>query len=73
MNTPASVTRPVRTAGQASVAWLVTEGVDSFFYDFDDRQYGVVLGLLTVVFSWVQVQLENHAGSGILRNPNADE
>ena len=69
-NSPDSVTRPVRTAGQASLAWLVTEGVDSFFYDFDDRQYGVVLGLLTVTFSWLQVQIENHANKGLLRDVN---
>lgn len=66
----AKVARPVRTAGQASVAWLVTEGVDSFFYDFDDRQYGVVLGLLTVIFSWLQVLVENKAGAGVLRTPD---
>jgi hypothetical protein len=69
----ASVTRPVRTAGQASVAWLVTEGIDSFFYDFDDRQYGVVLGLLTVAFSWVQVLIENKTDTGLLRDPAANE
>lgn len=68
MSTPATVTRPVRTAGQASVAWLVTEGVDSFFYDLDDRQYGVVLGLLTVLFSFIQVQVENRTNTGLLRD-----
>lgn len=68
MSVATSVTRPVRTAGQASVAWLVTEGVDSFFYDFDDRQYGVVLGLLTVVFSWLQVVAENYTNTGVLRD-----
>ena len=65
-----SVTRPVRTGAQVSVAWLVTEGIDSFFFNFDDRQYGVVLGLLTVVFSWVQVVAENYFGKGLLRDPD---
>ena len=70
MSTPATITRPVRTAGQATVGWIVTEGIDAFFYDMDDRQYGVLLAGLTVLFSWLQVQVENFTDKGLLRNPD---
>jgi len=63
-----AVARPVRTAGQGTVAWLVTEGIDSFLVDLDERQYGVAVGLLTVAFSFVQNVVENGWGKALLRD-----
>lgn len=63
------VARPVRSAAQGSVAWIAVELVDSFFYNLDERQYGVLVAALTVVFGWVQVLVENKVGVGFFRKP----
>lgn len=45
------VTNPTRTAAQLIPAAVVTEFVDAFCYDMDDKQYAALLGLLLLVFS----------------------
>lgn len=70
MSVAAKVARPVRTASQATVSWIVVEGIDAFITDLDDRQYGVAVAGLTVLFGWIQVVVENYLGSGFLRTPD---
>lgn len=60
--------RPVRTAVQGTPAWIITEMVDAFLVDLTDRQYGILVLFLTMVFSFVQTAIENKTGKGLLRN-----
>ena len=63
-----AVTRPARTAVQGGVAFGVTELLDSFnILPMDDRQYGAVLLLLTIVLGAAQAAVENYLGHGFLR------
>lgn len=59
--------RPLRTAPQGGAAWAVTEGVDAFIWNMDDRQYGILVVLLTMLFSFVQAAIENGIGKAFLR------
>lgn len=59
-----AIARPVRTAAQATPAWVLTELVDAWFYDMDERQFGAAVLALTLLFGWVQALLENKRGSG---------
>lgn len=70
MTGPAStaLSRPVRTAVQATPAFAVTEFVDAFLLDMSDRQYGALVVLLTLVLGWAQVAVENRIGRGLLRS-----
>jgi hypothetical protein len=69
-----SVANPVRTGLQGGAAWVVTEGIDAFLYDMDDRQYGVALVGLAMVFSFIQNVAENHFGVGLFRRvPEPDQ
>lgn len=64
----AIVNRPVRTAAQSTVAFAVVEFTDSFnIISMDERQYGAAVVILTIVFSWVQVLVENKLNIGFLR------
>ena len=63
------VSRPVRSAAQGSVAWIAVELIDSFFYNMDERQYGVLVAAFTVIFGWIQVLVENKWGKAFLREP----
>jgi hypothetical protein len=60
--------RPARTAIQATPAWIITEFVDAWFYDMNDRQFGVLVLLLTTLFAWGQAAIENAKGAGFLRS-----
>lgn len=62
-----AVARPLRTAGQGGLGWIVTELVDAFVYDMTDRQYGVLVLALGVLFSFLQTVAENHTGTAVLR------
>lgn len=62
-----SVARPARTVIQGTPAWLITSLIDSF-YDLTDYQFGIVALLLTGAISYVQTEIENHLGKGLLRN-----
>lgn len=70
---PAAVARPLRTAIQASPAWVITECIDAFIYDMSDRQFGALMGLLLVLVSWTQVLVENKAGVGLFRDVENDQ
>ncbi len=69
-----TVANPVRTGLQGGAAWGVTEFLDAFeIVAMDERQYGVTLVLLTMVFSALQNGIENYFGVGFLRKvPQAD-
>jgi hypothetical protein len=43
-------------------AGVVTELVDIFVYDMDERGYAAVFAALTLVFSWAQAARENSTG-----------
>lgn len=63
-----TLANPVRTGVQGGLAWGVTEFLDAFnIVEMDDRQYGVSLLLLTIVFSFVQNLGENYLGVAFLR------
>lgn len=62
-----SVARPARTAIQATPAFILTQLVDSF-YNLNDTQFGLVVLVLTALISYVQTEIENHTGKGLLRN-----
>lgn len=68
-NVSEAVARPVRTAAQATPSWILTELVDAFFYDLDERQFAVLVLFLTLVFGYIQNAVENHREKGFfLRN-----
>lgn len=62
-----ALARPVRTGLQGTPAWVITEGIDAWVYDMNDRQYGVLVLLLTMLVGWMQTAYENHVGKGLLR------
>lgn len=59
--------RPLRTAPQGGGAWAVTEFIDAFIHNMDDRQYGILVVLLTIFFSYAQTAIENYKGKAFLR------
>lgn len=63
---------PVRTAVQMAPAAVITEFIDVFFYDFDERQYAVVGALLTLVLSFTQNLVEELKGRAFLKEHPAD-
>ncbi len=63
-----SVARPVRTLGQLTASAVFTEFIDAFLYDMSEKQYAALLGLLTILFTWLQVIVENWRGKALLRN-----
>lgn len=60
--------RTIRTAPQGGLAWALTEGVDAFIYNFDDRQYGIAVVLLTMLVVFIQNAIENGIGKAFLRD-----
>lgn len=62
--------RTVRTAIQASPALAIVEGIDAWYYDMNDRQYGVSVILLTMLFSFLQTTYEDYKGRALLRESN---
>lgn len=62
-----AIARPARTAMQATPAWIITEFVDAWFYDMNDRQFSVTVLALTMVFSSLHALIEDRVGKGILR------
>lgn len=63
---------PVRTAVQMAPAVVVTEFIDAFFYDFDERQYTVFAAALTLVFSFGQNLFEELKGRAFMKENPAD-
>lgn len=64
---PDTVARPVRGAAQGATSYIVVEFVDSFLYDMNDKQYGAAVALLAILFSFIQVVVENYMGKAVLR------
>jgi hypothetical protein len=62
-----AVARPVRTVSQGGAGWVITELIDSFLWNMNDRQYGILVIALTGVIGWAQVVIENHYGKAVLR------
>lgn len=60
-----AIARPARTAIQAAPSAIITEFIDSFFYDMADKQYAALLMLLTLLFAWIQAAYENAKGRGL--------
>lgn len=61
------VARPVRTGVQLIPAAVITEFIDSFFYNLSDKQYAALLSLLLLLTSLIQTLIENRVGKGFLR------
>lgn len=68
-----ALARPARTAGQGTAGWVGTEFIDAFIYNMNDRQYGILVVVLTIVFGWIQVVVENYLGKAFLRRIPAVE
>lgn len=63
-----AVARPVRGAVQGGAGWVVTEFIDAFFWDMNDRQYGILVVAAGAVLSYIQNKLEERAGVALLRD-----
>lgn len=68
-----AIARPIRSAGQGGVGWVLTEAIDAFVWNMDDRQYGVSVIILGAVASFVQNTWEDHTGKGLLRKVPAPD
>lgn len=64
---PTALARPARTAGQGGLGFAVMAVIQSF-HPFTPEQYGALTLLLTIVFGWVQVVVENRLGKAVLRD-----
>jgi len=54
-----AIARPVRTGIQMAPAAVVTELLDVFVIDFDERGYAAVFAGLTLLFAGIQNAMEN--------------
>lgn len=63
-----TIARPARTLMQGGPALVIVELIDAFTYDMADRQYGVLVAALTLLFSWVQAAVEDYKGKAVLRD-----
>lgn len=63
----AAVSRPARTALQATPAFAIVAFADAWIYNMSDTQFGAAVGLLTVVLGVIQNATENRLGKGLLR------
>jgi hypothetical protein len=59
-----AVARPLRTAIQMTPAAVVTELIDVFVHDLDERGYTAIFGALTLLFAAIQNWRENATGTG---------
>lgn len=55
-----TISNPLRTAAQGTPAVLITEFIDAFIKDLDERQYAALAGILLLVFSVAQNAWENY-------------
>lgn len=62
-----ALARPVRTGGQMVPSGVITEVIDVFIYDLNEKQYAALFGLLVLLFGWLQVLIENWKGVAFLR------
>lgn len=63
-----AIANPIRTGVQIVPAAAITEFIDAFFVNMNDRQYAALMVLLTLVISVCQNVYENYKGVGFLRN-----
>lgn len=61
------VAGPVRTAVQLLPSAVITEIIDVFIYDLDERQYAALGAALLLVISWGQNFVETKKGQFFLR------
>lgn len=62
-----AVARPLRTAGQGTVAEITIQVIEAFFYDLNEAQHVALLGALTIAYGVIQVLIENKTGKAVLR------
>jgi hypothetical protein len=62
-----AVARPVRTVVQMAPSGVITEFIDAFVHNLDDRQYAALFALLTLLIGFAQTALENRTGKAFLR------
>ena len=62
-----TVANPIRTGVQLVPSAIITEFVDAFIYDMDEKQYLALAAMLLMFISYGQNLLENRRGSGFLR------
>ena len=62
-----AVARPARTVVQAVPSIVITEFVDAFITNLNDKQYAALAGLLLLVFGFLQVLVENKVGYALFR------
>lgn len=55
-----AVTNPTRTAAQLIPAAVITEFIDAWIHDMNDKQYAALLGLLLLVCSVVHNGYEEY-------------
>ena len=66
--------RTVRGGIQGSAGWVATEFIDAFFWNMNDRQYGILVVVLGVIIGFVQNVAENHFGVAFLKEiPQPDQ
>lgn len=62
-----SIARPTRTIVQGGAGLTAAELIDTF-HDLSDTQLALVAVLLTALFAWVQVLVEDGFGLALLRD-----
>jgi len=62
-----SIANPIRTGVQFVPSAAITEFIDAFIYDMDEKQYLAMAGLLLMLISYGQNFVENQRGRGFLR------
>lgn len=63
-----AVARPLRTAGQGTVAEITIQMIEAFWVDLNEAQHVALLGALTIAYGILQVLIENKSGKAILRH-----
>lgn len=62
-----AVSGPVRTAAQLVPAAVITEFLDAFVYDFDEKQYAALVAILLLGTSFVQNLIEARRNKAFLK------
>lgn len=64
---PEKVARPTRTAVQGTPAFLIVWMIDENFWNMNDQTFGVMVLLLTGLFSFLQTAYEDAKKVGFMR------
>lgn len=62
-----TIANPIRTGVQLVPAVVLTEFIDSFLFDFSEKQYAASVSMLLLLTAFIQNGLENLKGKGFLR------